>query len=199
MLKLGLHRSYCDRRSARRWIDLADPAEAADLAAGYAALLEEFPPSPADGDAAASLERLVEAVRAIASTWANHQSAIVASAIGTSAASSKPTVRLGRRRRKTATSLQQTMRLPSSSPILGFPFPSPFSIDSGNGYILGCLADESGGPADSDIPAADARQILLDSDSETSSGVGFGCESECAIKGQLYLWAGDADLDLHFG
>ena len=196
MLKLGLHRSDNDRRSARRWIDLADPAEAAELAAGYAALLEEFPPSPADGDAAASLERLVEAVRAIASTWANHQSAIVASAIGTSAACSKPTVRLGRRRRKTATSIQQTMRLPSSSPILGFPFPSLFSIDSGEGCILGCLADESGGP-DSDIPAADARQILLDSDSETSSGVGFGCESECAIKGQL--WAGDADLDLHFG
>ena len=94
----------CYRRSARRWVDTADPAEAAALAAGYAALLDDFPPSPADGDEAASLDRLVEAVRTVSSTWASRRSAIVASETVTDPASSKRKERRRLRRSSAAES-----------------------------------------------------------------------------------------------
>ena len=94
----------CYRRSARRWVDTADPAEAAALAAGYAALLDDFPPTPANGDEAASLDRLVEAVRTVSSTWASRRSAIVASETVTDPASSKRKERRRLRRASAAES-----------------------------------------------------------------------------------------------
>ena len=189
----------CNRRSARRWIDLADPAEAAALAAGYAALLDDFPPTPADGDEAASLDRLVEAVRTVSSIWDNHRRA---SGSESAAADSTPP-------RECLSPPPQMDALPPSAVqrVSKIPSPIPFEIDSVKGFIRGCWA----------VDAADPREVLPNSDvhededdgrsqhsgSETSSGwsSGFGsdCQFEFAVKGELYRWADDSDLGLHFG
>ena len=62
--RVELH-SSCLRGSGRRWIDPADPEEAAALAAGYAALRRAV-----HGPLAWDLDRLAAAVAAVSAAWA---------------------------------------------------------------------------------------------------------------------------------